>query len=57
MKEEFIEMLCCPKCHGTLSLDVKEREGNEILEGTLTCNSCNFIYPIKDGIPYMLFDE
>jgi len=57
VKEKFIGLLCCPKCHGELSLQIKKKEGDEILEGTLTCNSCNFIYPIKEGIPYMLFEE
>ncbi|OYT62186.1 hypothetical protein B6U81_01370 [Thermoplasmatales archaeon ex4484_30] len=57
MKEKFIEMICCPKCHGDLHLEVKKKEGDEILEGTFICNSCNLVYPIKEGVPYMLFEE
>jgi len=57
MKEKFIEMICCPKCHGDLHLEVKKKEGDEILEGIFTCNSCNLVYPIKEGVPYMLFEE
>lgn len=57
MKEQFIEILCCPKCRGELHLQIKEKEGDEILEGMLTCNSCSLVYPIKEGIPHMLFEE
>jgi uncharacterized protein YbaR (Trm112 family) len=57
MKEQFVEILCCPRCHGSLTLQIQKKDDHEILEGTLTCDSCGQIYPVKEGIPYMLFQE
>lgn len=54
MKEDLLELLCCPLCKGDLSLKVSKKSGVEIVEGTLTCKECSVIYPIEDAIPNML---
>lgn len=49
MKQELLDILCCPKCKGDLSY-------NEAAQ-TLTCRSCGKVYRIKDDIPIMLTEE
>ena len=49
IKKELLDILCCPKCKGDISL-------NESQDG-LICDACKLIYPIKDDIPIMLIDE
>ncbi len=53
-----MEILACPKCkYHPLDLSVRKEEGNEIIEGTITCPRCRIDYPIEDGIPNMLIPE
>ena len=54
MKEELMDILCCPLDKAELDLAVEEREEGEIVEGTLTCTECGEVYPIEDGIPNLL---
>jgi len=54
MRDDLLEILCCPVCKGDLTLTVARREAGEILEGTLRCASCRVDYPIADGIPDLL---
>lgn len=54
MKPDLMEILCCPVCKGTLNLDAREKQGTEIVAGTLTCTKCAAVYPIEDGIPNLL---
>ncbi|KAA0004443.1 MAG: Trm112 family protein [Thermoplasmata archaeon] len=54
MKEKFVQLMCCPACRGELELQVKEKEGDDILEGMLICRECKAEYEIRDGIPYMI---
>jgi SAM-dependent methyltransferase len=37
-------------------LDLTHKEGTEILDGTLTCESCHRSYAVSDGIPRMLLE-
>ena len=54
MKARLTEMLCCPACSGTLSLEVyQQREDGEIIEGRLSC-TCGERYPVVAGVPRML---
>ena len=54
MKESLMDIICCPLDKHDLELDVDERDGEEILGGTLTCTDCGETYPIEDGIPNLL---
>jgi len=54
MKEDLLEILCCPLDKHDLELDVTNQDGEEILDGTLTCTECGEAYPIEDGIPNLL---
>ncbi|MFT4958600.1 MAG: hypothetical protein ACI9EZ_001932 [Halobacteriales archaeon] len=54
MKEELMDIICCPMDKHDLDLEVEERDDGEIMEGTLTCTECGEVYPIKDGIPNLL---
>ena len=54
MKRDLMDILCCPLDKQELELSVDEEDGDEILEGTLTCMECGEVYPIEDGIPNLL---
>jgi uncharacterized protein YbaR (Trm112 family) len=54
MKPDLMEVLCCPLCHADLVLDAREKNGEEIVAGQLTCSKCATVYPIEDGIPNLL---
>jgi uncharacterized protein YbaR (Trm112 family) len=54
MKESLMDVICCPLDKHDLELDVDSREGDEVMEGTLTCTECGEVYPIEDGIPNLL---
>jgi uncharacterized protein YbaR (Trm112 family) len=49
-----MDILVCPLCKGDLSLSVDKEEEGEIVENSLTCQSCSEVYPINDTIPNML---
>ncbi len=57
MKRELLDILACPSCKVGLELEVLKEEGDEIIEGTLSCPSCGERYPIEDGIPNFLPPE
>jgi len=57
MKSETIEKLCCPFDKHDLDLKIILQDIENIIEGWLTCPSCNRIYPIIKGIPIMNPDE
>jgi uncharacterized protein YbaR (Trm112 family) len=56
MKDDLMEIICCPVCKGDLALRVDDRDEKtkEILRGGLRCASCEHEYPIEDGIPNLL---
>jgi uncharacterized protein YbaR (Trm112 family) len=54
MKEELMDIICCPLDKHELELSVEEREDDDIIDGTLTCTDCGETYPIEDGIPNLL---
>ncbi|MCI4373237.1 MAG: methytransferase partner Trm112 [Thermoplasmata archaeon] len=57
MRPDLLEVLRCPVCRSELRLATGTVEGEEILEGTLTCTGCHVVYPISDGIPDLLPPE
>lgn len=54
MKIQLMEILVCPMCRSSLELKVTQQDGEEIVEGDLTCIECGEIYPITNTIPNML---
>lgn len=54
MKPDLMEILCCPVCRGDLTLAVTQKDGTEIVAGSLTCPACKVVYPIEEGIPNLL---
>jgi uncharacterized protein YbaR (Trm112 family) len=54
MKEDLLDIVCCPLDKHDLELDATEREDSEVMQGTLTCTECGETYPIEDGIPNLL---
>jgi len=58
MKLKTIEKLCCPFDKQDLNLQVFTKDIDEnIIEGILTCNTCQRKYPIVYGVPIMSPDE
>ena len=54
MKRDLMDILVCPVCKGPLTLAVAKEENDEIVEGSLHCDSCDDTYPIEDTIPNLL---
>lgn len=54
MKKEYLNIICCPYCHGELELEIKEEDDDEIIEGEFFCKKCQKKYEIKEGIPILM---
>ncbi len=52
MDAEFLKILACPKCRGSLAV-----EGAEHAPEGLSCASCAVVYPVTEGIPVLLAEE
>jgi uncharacterized protein YbaR (Trm112 family) len=52
ISKELLNVLACPACKNAITLAKYHKEANG-----LECQTCNCIYPIKNGIPVMLIDE
>ncbi len=53
-----MDILACPACkHHPLELIVERENGDEVVEGRLTCGGCHAVYIIEDGIPNLLPPE
>ena len=57
MKLELLDLLICPACKAKLVLTATKQDGDEVIEGTLTCESNDHTYPIEDTIPNLLPPE
>ncbi|QPH40706.1 Trm112 family protein [Pedobacter endophyticus] len=58
MRTKTIEKLCCPFDKQDLKLEVFVKDTDQnILEGMLSCCSCDRKYPIVHGVPIMAPDE
>ncbi len=52
MKEKLLDLLACPTCGGDILLAYASKyDGNEILDGVLTCKKCEREYKIVRGVP------
>ncbi|HEY3970040.1 MAG TPA: class I SAM-dependent methyltransferase [Solirubrobacteraceae bacterium] len=58
MKAEFAKDLRCPACghDGTLVLQARESDANEVREGTLRCSACATEFEVHRGVPELLYD-
>ncbi len=57
MKELLVDFLICPSClpmEEKLRSTISEKDGEDILSGSLYCSQCNNNYPIQDGIAILL---
>ncbi len=49
---KLLEFLACPACEGEIHLtETSASDGNEMLEGTLSCAACGKQFPIVRGVP------
>jgi SAM-dependent methyltransferase len=49
VKEAALSFFQCPACGGALSLEVRERAGEEIIRGEMAC-ACGRRFPVEEGI-------
>ena len=54
MKRDLVYILACPTDKTSLDLSVEREDGDDIIDGALTCAHCGAVYPIKDSIPNLL---
>ena len=60
MRTDLLDILACPVCRGTLTLQAETiapddaPDAGEVLTGALTCPVCPEVYPINEGIPNLL---
>jgi SAM-dependent methyltransferase/uncharacterized protein YbaR (Trm112 family) len=53
----LLEYLCCLRCgNAKLALGAAVSEGDEVVEGAVTCADCGAAYPVRDGIADFLID-
>ncbi len=52
MNKELLQILACPKCHGSLTLKTEECK-----DVGLICSACSVMYPIREEIPIMLVEQ
>jgi uncharacterized protein YbaR (Trm112 family) len=54
MRKDIVDILACPMDKSPLELAVDEENGDEVIQGSLTCTKCGEKYPIEDRIPNLL---
>ena len=56
MKPRALAFLVCPACMSELDMAADSWDGNEVLEGRLSCRQCDLRYPIRAGVPRFVPD-
>jgi SAM-dependent methyltransferase len=57
MRMEHLAYLACPRCGGSLSLEVSSGAlDGHVMRGSLECSSCKARYPLEQGVPRLLPD-
>src|SRR2546421_7235621 len=51
MKRRLLEWLICPTCQGSLTLMARTEQSGEIEDGSLTCPTCQRMFPMVGGVP------
>ena len=58
MNFKLLDILACPKCQGTLICLPTETDSDlEVITGSLKCESCENVYPIRSSIPRFVPEE
>lgn len=57
MHKQYIDMLICPLCHNKLNWNIKDEDGDRIINGSATCSSCHSVYEIRDEIAVFLTND
>jgi len=57
MKPKLLDYLVCIECKRTFDLLASQTDGEEILEGALSCSECALTFPITNGIPRIFSSE
>ncbi len=57
MKPRLLDLIRCPACRGALALSDPTLDGIEVTGGILTCTACSECYPVRDGIPRLMYDR
>ncbi len=53
MREALLDFIACPECGGDLEGNFETWDGEEAMEGSLGCASCDAEYPLVRGVPRM----
>jgi len=56
MRREALLILSCPRCKKGLALLEERGVEDEVVDGTLKCESCGRSFPIVNGVPRMIAD-
>lgn len=56
MKPDALGLLRCPACHGSLA-SAGEAQGDGLEDGELHCAGCGRAWPVRGGIPHLVFPE
>jgi SAM-dependent methyltransferase len=57
VKPDATRFFVCPDCRRDLRTHTSQRDGDEIIEGELTCTGCGSSYPILRGVPRFVRGE
>ena len=57
MRKDIVDILACPMDKSPLELSIDEANGDEVIQGMLTCSKCGEKYPIEDRILNLLPPE
>lgn len=53
---KYSSAFACPECKGSLTLNGKTTHDKRIKEGEFHCPTCDYTFPIKNGIPIFLLE-
>ncbi len=57
MRKDIVDILACPMDRSPLELSIEEANGDEVIQGMLTCTKCGEKDPVEDRIPNLLPPE
>jgi uncharacterized protein YbaR (Trm112 family) len=57
MRKSMMEIVVCPMDKSPLELTIEQEDGDQVIQGYMTCTKCSEKYPIEDRIPNFLPPE